>query len=103
MALCPSCGGVIGRDCYDPADCEMISNSLSSVDVESNERVIAALKDAKEIIEFADKHFDCPPHLVETWGNLIMNGLSIIEDVLNSKGVAVQKIPSTVDIDDLPF
>lgn len=25
MARCPSCGGILGRDCFNPVDCAMIS------------------------------------------------------------------------------
>ncbi len=25
MSLCPSCGGVLGRDCYNPTECAQIS------------------------------------------------------------------------------
>lgn len=28
MGLCPSCGGVLGRDCFNPVDCAVISAQL---------------------------------------------------------------------------
>ncbi|HEY3526166.1 MAG TPA: hypothetical protein VGK47_08215 [Nitrososphaeraceae archaeon] len=29
MRTCPSCGGVLGRDCFNPADCAQISASIA--------------------------------------------------------------------------
>jgi len=28
MGMCNSCGGIIGRDCYSPQECEQISRSM---------------------------------------------------------------------------
>lgn len=42
-----------------------------------------ALKWSKEAIEFANKDFECPQPLVETWGNLYMNVLHAIDQALN--------------------
>lgn len=29
MNICPSCGGVIGRDCFNPRDCAEISKNYN--------------------------------------------------------------------------
>jgi hypothetical protein len=30
MATCHGCGGVIGRDCFNPQECEMITRSMAA-------------------------------------------------------------------------
>lgn len=29
MATCPSCGGIIGRDCFNPVECAQITASMN--------------------------------------------------------------------------
>lgn len=100
MELCPSCGGVIGRDCFNTQDCAMISQSLEN-DSTGDDKVVTALQEAKESIEFAMSKLDCPEHLVETWGNMYMHIMDLIDDALISKR-ALKVVPPTCS-DDLPF
>lgn len=102
MALCPSCGGIIGRDCFNTQECAWITAQINN---QSNDSItIAALQAAKEAIDFAEKEFDCPQPLIETWGNAVMNALALIEEALNSKGISVQKtLVCPGDPDELPF
>jgi hypothetical protein len=44
MSQCPSCGGVIGRDCFNPIECADISNSMNSYDIQALEYQIQILK-----------------------------------------------------------
>jgi hypothetical protein len=30
MSTCPGCGGVVGRDCFNPSECEWISRSMEA-------------------------------------------------------------------------
>jgi hypothetical protein len=100
MTRCSACGGVLGRDCFNEQDCLAISNSLES---ENNceDKAVIALKEAKETIEWAMKELDCKEHLVETWGNLYLHALSLIDDALISKGALTVELPKHPD--DLPF
>lgn len=100
MAHCPSCGGVIGRDCFNTQECATIAEQMNQP---VDNITIIALKTAMEAIEFADKEFDCPRPLVETWGNMYMNALAQIEQALNNAGISVQKTPVHSNTDDLPF
>lgn len=106
MSTCPSCGGVIGRDCFNTRECAWITSQMNN---QSNDDiVITALRVAKETIDFTSDYkngFNCPEPLVETWGNMVMNALSLIEEALNSKGISVHKSTSEpFDIvDGLPF
>jgi len=47
---CPSCGGVIGRDCFNPQECAQITQNMQKAELD--ELTIRALKDAKECIEW---------------------------------------------------
>lgn len=29
MSMCPSCGGIIGRDCFNPVECAWITQSMN--------------------------------------------------------------------------
>ena len=44
MSQCPSCGGVIGRDCFNPVECADISNRMNSYDIQELEYQIQILK-----------------------------------------------------------
>ena len=46
MAHCPSCGGIIGRDCYNPVDCAEISRRNDNYDIHELEYQIEILKQA---------------------------------------------------------
>jgi hypothetical protein len=100
MATCSACGGVLGRDCFNEQDCLSISDS-SENEINNEDKSILALKEAKETIEWAMKELDCKEKLVETWGNLYLNALSLIDDALIEKGALVVKAPTHPD--DLPF
>lgn len=50
-----------------------------------------ALKWSKEAIEFANKEFECPHPLIETWGNLYMNVLHAIDQALDESSTASNK------------
>jgi hypothetical protein len=60
--------------------------------------VNAALQYAKETIEFADKEFKCPDHLVETWCNMLLNTLHAIAQAQDE---SPSKESETVDPDEL--
>lgn len=104
MALCPSCGGVVGRDCFNTQECAWITAQMER---QGDDKSVAALQAAKEAIDFASDYkngLNCPEPLIETWGNMVMNALSLIEEALNSKGISIQKTPvHSSDPDDLPF
>ena len=36
MSICHGCGGVVGRDCYNPAECEMIARDMQRQHDEKN-------------------------------------------------------------------
>lgn len=46
MSQCPSCGGIIGRDCFSPVECAEISNNMNSYDFRELEYQISVLKQA---------------------------------------------------------
>lgn len=46
MAQCPSCGGILGRDCFNPIECAQISHSMQGYDTHELERQIEVLKKA---------------------------------------------------------
>jgi len=43
--ICQGCGGVVGRDCYNPSECLEISNRMN-YDTQDLERQIEILKSA---------------------------------------------------------
>lgn len=44
MRTCPSCGGVIGRDCFNPVECAHISNSIQEDHINRLEALAATEK-----------------------------------------------------------
>ena len=51
MAHCPSCGGIIGRDCFNPVECAQITASMQNnnyeleLQIDRLEREIIMLRD----------------------------------------------------------
>lgn len=46
MERCPSCGGILGRDCFNPVECANITASIYNQDVDDLHRQIEILKHA---------------------------------------------------------
>jgi hypothetical protein len=44
MAHCPSCGGILGRDCFNPIECADISNRMNGYEIQELEYQISVLK-----------------------------------------------------------
>jgi hypothetical protein len=44
MSQCPSCGGIIGRDCFNPIECAEISSRIDSYNIQELEYQISVLK-----------------------------------------------------------
>lgn len=74
MNQCPSCGGVIGTDCFNPQDCAMVSNGLfqpppSNITVLAERLFIAwnPLSDNQKCYEeFAKRAFEAATIFYET-------------------------------------
>lgn len=49
MRTCPSCGGVIGRDCFNPVECAHISNSIQEDHINRLEALAKAEKHFTEL------------------------------------------------------
>lgn len=100
MAICDSCGGVIGRDCFNTYDCARITESMNIQDY--TEPLIELLADAKRSLEWvADNMSVDNPEMQETYANMIDNLIAQIKGVLPSP-------PKEIDqennfLDDLPF
>jgi len=43
---CPSCGGVLGLDCFNPVECAQIGNNNSGQEIQMLEHQVAVLKRA---------------------------------------------------------
>ncbi len=43
MKHCPSCGGIIGRDCFNPVECANISNNMNGYEIQELEYKISVL------------------------------------------------------------
>lgn len=66
MSICHGCGGIIGRDCFNPIECEQITRSMAAAyqtqpDYQrqideltiSNQELLEVLKDAIKVMESA--------------------------------------------------
>ncbi len=52
---CQGCGGVVGRDCYNPTECVQINNQQDNYDVNELQYKIAVLTKA-----LVDNNIDIP-------------------------------------------
>lgn len=88
MSRCPGCGGVVGRDCFNPVECLQISNSMlnqNSQDIRVNEMTLEMLQNKfKQLLGILERH-----------------GIDISE--LNEPEKHPVNTTYSPDTDDLPF
>lgn len=100
MATCPSCGGVIGRDCFNTYDCAQITEANNIQD--QTEPLLALLADAKKALEWvADNMSVDNPEMQETYANMADNVISRIKDALPVPPMTEEQRKEFWD--DLPF
>jgi len=51
VSWCPSCGGVVGRDCFNPEECAWISQQMAAQQALENARYAQAEKEYFDHIE----------------------------------------------------
>ncbi len=61
MKTCPSCGGIIGQDCFNPEECAWIAQQQTNI---HNIKLQRQLKDLEERIEQLEKA--TWPHIYDT-------------------------------------
>lgn len=100
MSRCPSCGGILGRDCFNPVECSQITASMN--DEQIVQPYIDALREALDTInQMADKMQIIDEGLSEHLGNLIDNTVAMINRTLPPVPWTAEQENSFYD--DLPF
>lgn len=110
MRSCPSCGGIIGRDCFNPIECAQITASINSqhcgcgceqllteinyirgVDMPSMEHTIQeGCNVISSIIDLLPPEFDLNNEVLKQAENYYRQHYNFVK-------------PETVDPDELPF
>lgn len=49
MAICNSCGGVIGHDCFNPQECQLITDQLNQQPIIHAEAWKQLIQEAKKV------------------------------------------------------
>lgn len=57
MAICNGCGGVIGRDCFNPIECESISQQYTNEELERQVEILTKLliENSIPVPDFSEK------------------------------------------------
>jgi len=93
--ICNGCGGVLGRDCYNEADCVQISQQMNSQ--EDIQPLMDVLKQCESAIKWMCDNMDViDPNMHETYYNLQANALQSLRNV-------IPKEPEPFDWSNLPF
>lgn len=93
MAICNSCGGVIGTDCFNPVECAQITAYMNNVNVEFYKNRI------QQACEIINKLYD-----VINCDTLVMNGVDLSDAeifIRENYKPAIER--SKIDDEDLPF
>lgn len=80
MAICPSCFGVIGRDCFNQVDCAAITGTMP---MDIQEAVDSPLQQALDFIKELCDVLEHNPNDIQTTSNAIMNAMAFRDDHLH--------------------
>ena len=98
MANCRACGGVLGRDCYNEADCLEISRSNDQMFQDDN--LIQMLMECRSTIKWLWENSKPNDNSLQSdFFNIPANCLSQIEQVLPPEPKPISDDP----FDNLPF
>lgn len=104
MANCDSCGGVLGKDCFNPIECAEISHNMNRGYLElgipqEKEEWIACIRNCKEVLSWALTHGNPSDGDTGTWFNAIANQVNECENYLNTSRPVIEN----GTLDDLPY
>jgi F0F1-type ATP synthase gamma subunit len=95
--LCRSCGGVLGRDCFNEMEC--MSISASYMQSEETKDFCTALDFIKELCDVLEKH----PTDQQTVSNTYCNAMTFYEQFRPRTATPEYNYSDGTFVDDLPF